>query len=97
MSFSLYFNNESYYLIIQKGIDWNIVMEFGNFTTRCINNDELDKMEKLEFNSTNINKVIGNNYNIDTKNFDENHYIYINNKWFYVDNWQSLFNIINSK
>ena len=73
------------------------MMEFGNFTTRCIDNDNLDKMEKLELNSVNIVRLIGSNYNLDVCNFDENHYLLINNRWYYIENWKNLFNIINSR
>ena len=91
MSDLLFYKDGSYYIIIQKGTDWNIMMEFGNFTTRCIDNDNLDKMEKLELNSVNIVRLIGSNYNLDVCNFDENHYLLINNRWYYIENWKNLF------
>ena len=49
MNSSLYHNNGIYFLIIQKGTQWNIVKEFGSFTTKCILNEELEKMDKLYF------------------------------------------------
>lgn len=97
MSNILYHKDDSYFVIIQNGTAWNIVMEYGNFTTKCIGNEDLNKMEKLELSSINIIRLIGNNYNIDIANFDENHYLLINNRWFYIETWLNLFNIINNR
>lgn len=101
MTFPLYYNNNgSYLLIIQKGVAWNIVMEYGSFTTHFISNEAINNMIEVELNASNINTLFASNKklgNIDLDNFDENHYFYYNNNRYYIYNWRNLFNFVNDK
>ena len=50
MDYPLYMNDNNYYLIINKGINYNIALEFNTFNNIFINNDDLSKYLYIEFN-----------------------------------------------
>jgi len=100
MSSPLYYNHETYLLIIQKGTAWNIVMEYGSFTTKCIGNDDLKNMLELELNEENIKLLFSTNNNLNSiniDNFDINQYFYYKNNRYYIYSWIDIFNFANGK
>jgi len=93
---SLYHNHisNSYFIIIQKGIAWNIVYEYGKFTTRFMKNEDLEQMITMELNSENIKILFESNVNfknIDYSNFAIDRYFIYNNYRYNIKSWNDVF------
>lgn len=100
MTFPLYYYKGLYVLVIQKGIAWSIIMEYGNFTTRFIRNEELNNMIEIELNEENIKLLFENNKilaNIDLTNYNKTQIINYNNRIYFIYNWKDLFDFSNDK
>jgi hypothetical protein len=84
MDYPLYMNDDSkYYIIINKGINYNIALEFITFNNILISNDDLSKFIYIEFNEDNLNKFL---------NIKFDNYIKYNNKIYKFNNWLDVFN-----
>lgn len=100
MNYPLYNNNNNYYIIIQQGCSYSYVINFHNFSTRLISNEDINGYEELDFNLDNLKRVLTNfdklsNINID--DFDKSLYskmIYVNGNICYVNSWRDILNII---
>jgi hypothetical protein len=80
MEYPLYKNENSYYLIINKAINYNIALEFTTFSTIIISNEKLAKYSLIEFNEENLN------------DFGINNLIIFDNKIYQFNNWLDVFN-----
>jgi hypothetical protein len=60
MEYLLYFNNNDnkYYLIINKAINFNIAIEFETFNKLLISNEILSNSKYIEFNEDNLNNFL---------------------------------------
>lgn len=101
MNMSLYHSTSNYYLVIEHGTSFNYVIDFRNYTTKMIGNDDLATFEKLELTYDNLKKVLKDInkqsfVNIDDFNdsYTYNQVIYYKDKPFYVNNWRDVLNII---
>lgn len=91
MEYNLYLNNNNYFLITNKAINFSIALEFKTFNNKIISNEELEKYSLVEFNEENLNIVL-KYLNIDLNDIKHNNYIKINNKIFKFNNWLDVFN-----
>lgn len=92
MNYPLYIKNDNYYLITNKGMNYNIALEFLTFNNKIISNDELIELKLIDFNIDNI-KLLMNNFNMDLSDFEDYHLIKINNNIYKINNWLDLFNL----
>jgi len=83
MEYMLYFNNNDnkYYLIINKAINYNIVIEFETFNKLLVSNETLSNFIYIEFNEDNLNIFL--------KEFKLSSY---NKKFYRFNNWLDVFN-----
>ena len=58
MEFPLYYIDNSYYLITNKAINYNIAIEFETFNKLLISNEKLNNSIYIEFNEYNLNNFI---------------------------------------
>jgi hypothetical protein len=72
MDYPLYMNDNNYYLIINKGINYNIALEFNTFNNIFINNEDLSKYLYIEFNEENLKEFL---------NIEVDNNIYKFNNW----------------
>ncbi len=99
MSFSLYQNKNSYYLITQRGNCYNIAIEFGTFNNKIISNEDLSSYEEIELTSDNIIKLFSSINKLDIidindfNNFKYNKCIGFNGSFYYINNWRDIFNL----
>jgi len=103
MSFPLYHHNGNYYLLIDRGMSFNYVIDFHNFSARMVSNDDLQTYGEIELNRENlihvltaINKMSG----ISLEDFDKfkyNHIIINNGTPYYANTWRDVMNIIRSR
>ena len=94
MSFPLYHHNGNFYLLIQRGMSFNIAVECHNSSNRFISNEDLCKFEELELNSDNLKKflkALGKDSHADAA---ENGYLLYNNQLYHINDWRDVFNII---
>jgi len=96
MSFPLYYNNGSYYLIIEKGMSFNVAIECNNSSNRFISNEDLNSYAEVDLNSENINKLLKSLGKDAIANSADNGYLLFNNQLFHINNWRDVFNIIRS-
>lgn len=92
MNYPLYIKNHNYYLITNKGINYNIALEFTTYTNKIISNDELIELKLIEFNQDNI-KILMKNFIMDLSDFDDYHLIKIHNNIYKINNWLDVFNL----
>lgn len=96
MSFPLYYHNGCYYLVIQHGMSFNIVMECHNFSNKFISNEDLNSYEELELNSDNFKrllKALGKDSNMGSV---ENGYLIYSDQLFSINSWRDVVQIIRS-
>lgn len=88
-------SNYNYYLINSIATYTMLAVEFGTFKNCFIQIEDFD-YELIEFNSTNIKKLLDNydefNDYISYSNLKEFNYIIYNNKTYYIRNWTDVFN-----
>jgi len=92
MNYPLYIKNDNYYLITNKGVNYNIALEFLTFNNKIISNEELIELKLIEFNEENI-KILMKNLIIDLSNFEDYHFIKIHNNIYKINNWLDVFNL----
>lgn len=103
MSFPLYHNNGNYYLLVDKGCSYSYVVEFQNFTSKLINNDDLNSYAEIELTRDNLQVVLTSVNKIanacldDFDKFQYNHCIEYHGSTFYVNSWRDVMNIIKSR
>jgi|688.fasta_scaffold1272195_3 hypothetical protein len=79
MDYHLYKDNNKYYLITCKAINYNIAVEFDTFKNLFISNDKLANLSLIEFNEENL------------KMFDLYDFILIDDKIYRFNNWLDVF------
>ncbi len=100
MSFPLYHRNGNYYMIVDRGMTFSYVIDFQNFNSRLIGNEELSSFEELEFSAENLEKVlkgVSKNGLFDLTNFDDFKYtpvIHSSLGSYYVNDWRDIMNVI---
>jgi hypothetical protein len=80
MDYPLYTNNNNYYIIINKAINYNVALEFNTFSNILISNEDLSQFLYIEFNEKNLKEFL---------NIYSYSYNYINYKF---NNWLDVFN-----
>lgn len=100
---SYLYNNTSvntYYLITNKGTDWNVCIDIRTFTSKFINNDDLNKFEKIKLNKKSIIDILINlnlySANISLDYFDDYNYLYYKMSIIKIYTWNDLLNFISS-
>lgn len=92
MDYPLYMKNDNYYLITNKGINYNIALDM-TFNNKLICNDELSSLKLIVFNEDNIKEVL-KDYKIDFKDFNDYNYILFNNNLYKFNNWMDVFKFL---
>jgi len=93
-------SNNSYYIITNKGTQWNVCIDILTFTSKFINNDDLNKFEKIKLNKNSIidilNKLNLYSSNISLDYFDEYNYLYYKMSLIKIYNWNDMLNFIST-
>ena len=79
MDYPLYKDNNKYYLITCKAINYNIAVEFDTFKNLFISNDKLANLSFIEFNKENLMM------------FDIYDFILFDDKIYRFNNWLDVF------
>lgn len=58
MNYSLYKNDDIYYLIINKAINYNIAVDITTFSNILISNEVLSKFNLIDFNEENLKEIL---------------------------------------
>lgn len=102
MSFPLYHHNGSYYLIIDRGMSFSYVIDFHNYSSKIISNEDLQTYGEIELNRENLNHVLKSIHKLNGINLDDfdkfkyNHIIINNGTPYYANTWRDVMNIIRS-
>jgi hypothetical protein len=80
MDYPLYMNDNNYYIITNKAINYNVALEFDTFSNILISNEDLSQFLYIEFNEKNLKEFL---------NMYSYNYNYINYKF---NNWLDVFN-----
>lgn len=92
MNYPLYIKNDNYYLITNKGVNYNIALEFTTFNNKIISNEDLNELKMIDFNEENI-KILMKNFNMDLSDFENYNFIKIKNNIYKINNWLDVFNL----
>jgi hypothetical protein len=79
MDYPLYKDDNKYYLITCKAINYNIAVEFDTFKNLFISNDKLANLSFIEFNEENLMM------------FDIYDFILFDDKIYRFNNWLDVF------
>jgi len=100
MTFPLYHHNANYYIIIDRGNSFNYALDFNNYSTKMISNEELQSYDEIELTRENLietltqlNKISGLNFD-DYDKFKYNHMILCDDTPYYINSWKDVMNIV---
>ena len=94
MSFPLYHHNGNFYLLIQRGMSFNVAVECHNSNNRFISNEDLCNFEELELNGDNLAKFLKALGKDSYASAAENGYLIYNDQLYHINNWRDVYNII---
>jgi len=94
MSFPLYHYNGNFYLLIQRGMSFNVAVECHNSNNKFISNEDLCNYEELELNGDNVKRLLKALGKDSHAGAADNGYLLYNSQLYHINNWRDVYNII---